>query len=90
MAVFATPVSLNLPRVPEKYSPEFQQQVIDYLESLQRGAYLKQNHVEIYTPGDAGGRERFLILRSPNGTRWKITVDNAGSISATDVGSLGL
>lgn len=26
-----------------------------------------------------------LILKSPDGTRWSITVDNAGAISATSI-----
>ena len=85
-----TALSFNFPRVPEKYDPLFTQDLVTFLEEVGRSVYLKNQHVEIFLDADAGGREQFLILHSPDGTRWKIEVDNAGTIAATDIGDLGL
>ena len=86
----ASGLSLNFPRIPQEYDPEFTQALVTFLQELERAAYLKTRHVEIFLDDDSGGREQFLILHSPDGTRWKIEVDNAGTIGATDIGSLGL
>ena len=85
-----TVLNLSATQVPDEYSADFLREIVAHLEDLQRGVYFKARHVEIYAPGDSGGREPFLILHSPDGTRWKITVDNAGTIAATDIGDLGL
>lgn len=38
----------------------------------------KTEHLEI-------GREQRFIMRSPNGTRWEITVEDDGSLTTTDL-----
>lgn len=89
MAGPGTALSLNVTQVPEEYDPAWMREIVGFLEELLRSVFIRNNHVEI-APDDTGDREPFLILHSPDGTRWKITVDNAGTISATDIGNLGL
>lgn len=48
------------------------------LERADRQNYKRGAHVEL--PADT-----FIILRSPDGARWKITVSNAGVLSAVAV-----
>ena len=84
------PSDFSLPTAKDRYTRDDFQAVLDYIRALEEKVFMRDKHVEIYGEQDSGGREPFLILRSPDGTRWKITVDNAGTISATDVGSLGL
>lgn len=85
-----TAFSVNFPSVPHEYDPVFMRELINFLEELARSTYRRNQHVEIFLQTDSGGREQFLILHSPDGTRWKIEVDNAGTIGATDIGTLGL
>lgn len=88
----SSPVSSNfsLPEAKAEYSQEDLQAVIRYIRELEAAAYLRYNHVEIHGSPDAGGRQPLLILRSPDGTRYAVSVDNAGNLSTTDIGDLGL
>lgn len=64
-----------LPRVPATYSPALESERNRSLQLADRGNRKIGVDVEI-------GQEK-LILRSPNGTRYNITVDNSGVITAT-------
>lgn len=66
---------MNLPR---EFDPAEWKRQLDVLDSE---VYKKQKDVEI-TSGDANRQQR-LVLRSPDGTRWSVTVDNMGVLSAT-------
>lgn len=85
-----TPFTLTLPRATDEYDAQVFQQLLDYIQALERAVYKKSQHVEIYSPSDSGGREVKLIIRSPDGTRWTIDVDNSGTLGTTDFGSTGL
>lgn len=82
--------NFSLPEAKETYDKEDLQAVIRYIRELEAAAYLRYNHVEIHGNPDAGGRQPLLILRSPDGTRYAVSVDNAGNLSTTDIGDLGL
>jgi hypothetical protein len=86
-----------LPDAKERYSQADHQALIRYVQELEvtlrelnDESYLRSNHVEIYGNPDAGGRQPLLILRSPDGTRFAVSVDNAGALATTNIGDLGL
>jgi hypothetical protein len=68
---------MKLPTPTSGYSRADQQEVRRTLELADRDNHKRNRDVEI-----GAGR---LILTSPNGTRYSITVDNAGVISAVAV-----
>jgi len=82
--------NFSIPEAKEKYSQEDFSALIRYIQELEAAAYLRFNHVEIYGNPDGGGRQPLLILRSPDGTRYAVSVDNAGTLVTTDIGDLGL
>jgi hypothetical protein len=69
---------MNLPSPPHKYDRAHAQQVLEELRRSDQENFKSGRDVRL----ERGER---LILRSPNGTRFKITVDNAGVISATAI-----
>lgn len=72
---------MRIPPAPANWSPQYQQSVNSEVEMADRKNRKVGQDVEL-GPGD-GTRQERLILRSPDGTRWSIEVDNAGVISAT-------
>jgi hypothetical protein len=68
---------MKLPPATSGYSRTDQQDVRFRIEQADRDSHKRNRDVEIGV-----GR---LILTSPNGTRYSITVDNAGVISAVAV-----
>lgn len=60
------------------YTPRAELERNRAIEAADRDNRKKMQDVEITS-------EERLILSSPDGTRWKITVDNAGTISATSL-----
>jgi hypothetical protein len=68
---------MRLPDPPEKYSQDHQSDVQVRLEAEDAQNRKKGRDVEI-------GSAR-LILTSPDGARWSVTVDNAGVLSASVV-----
>lgn len=77
--------SLALPFVPEQYDRNFMLEVLRHIQEQEERTYRNDADVEISGDADSGGRAPRLILRSPDGERWDITVDNAGAISATKI-----
>ncbi len=67
-------MSLNLPRPPGTYDVSDQAQLRRSLEQEDR------NNRKIGTDVEVGAQR--LILKSPNGARWSVTVSNAGAITA--------
>lgn len=67
---------MSLPRPADKYDPRWAAENNRALEQKLAMAHRKGADVEL-------GQDEKLILRSPNGSRWSITVSNAGTISAT-------
>jgi hypothetical protein len=68
---------MNLPTPSIQYSEKDQAQTRNILELEDRNNHKRNRDVEI-------GTSR-LILTSPNGTRYRITVSNAGTLSATSI-----
>lgn len=67
---------MKLPTPPAKYDPVIEAQRNALLEQADARTLKRVADVEIKTP-------QRLILFSPDGNRWVITVDNAGVLSAT-------
>jgi hypothetical protein len=68
---------MNLPTPSLQYSEKDQVQTRNILELEDRNNHKRNRDVEI-------GTSR-LILTSPNGTRYKVEVSNAGTLSATSI-----
>jgi len=64
-----------LPAAPEKYSDIDTNKMNLLIEQADQLNHKKNQDVEV-------GAAR-LILKSPNGTRYSITVDNSGNVGAT-------
>lgn len=67
---------MKLPNAPAAYDRFDQSQTRSIIESDLNKSRKSGENVEL-APGEQ------LILRSPNGARWSITVSNAGALSAT-------
>lgn len=67
-----------IPQAPKEYSPEYERRRNELLERELHRCYKRLQDMEL------GGGQR-LILRSPDGTRWSITVDNTGTIAASSI-----
>lgn len=65
---------MRLPNPPDGYSRADQAEIRRQVEQADNENHKRNRDVEI-----GGGR---LILKSPNGARWSITVSNAGVITA--------
>ena len=67
-----------LPMPPGQYNPQIEIERNRVLEREAARAYRRQEDVEIVAPAR-------LIIRSPDGTRFAIEVDNGGTLSATAI-----
>jgi len=67
---------MKLPIPPNSYDPSFEAQRNAFIEQADQQSFKRQADVEIALP-------QRLVLRSPNGNRWSISVTNAGAITAT-------
>lgn len=61
---------------PAEYDRSLWQQILAALGRAVEGAFAKGSDVEL-------ARGERLILRSPDGSRWVVGVDNAGAIDIT-------
>ena len=66
-----------LPNATDKYDPKEINQMNLLIEQADQLNHKRNQDVEV---GDAR-----LILKSPNGTRYSITVDNSGNLGATAI-----
>ncbi len=80
-----TPFTYTLPRVTEEYDRATFQQLLDYIQQLERAVYKRSQHVRVAGTADPGSREPYLIVDSPNGTPWALEVSNAGVLTPRDV-----
>lgn len=67
---------MKLPTPSLQYSPILEAQRNLLIEQADLQNHKRLADLEIVTP-------QRLILRSPNGSRWKITVDNSGNLTAS-------
>jgi len=68
---------MRLQNAPDQYSASYQSSINLDLEQSDELNHKKNQDVEV-------GAAR-LILRSPNGTRYSVTVDNSGTLSAASI-----
>ena len=68
---------MRLPDAPSNYAPVYESEKNNILEKSDQQNFKRLSDVEI-------GSAR-LIIESPNGTRYKIVVDNSGNLSASSV-----
>lgn len=67
---------MKLPNPPAKYDPVYEAQRNKTIEQIGALSFQRVSDVEIFLP-------QRLILRSPDGTKYVISVDNSGVLSAT-------
>ena len=67
---------MKLPTPPVKYDQSFEAQRNAFIEQMDQQSLKRQTDIEIVTP-------QRLILRSPNGNRWQLSVSNAGALVIT-------
>jgi hypothetical protein len=72
-----------LPIPQDIWSRDYQQRLNSELERADLENRKTGRDIEL-SLGDGVRRER-LVLRSPDGTRWEITVDNSGNLAATSL-----
>lgn len=65
---------MSAPRPPSTYDARWASAIKQAVDDLDRQAHKKSQDVEL-----GGGR---VILTAPNGTRYVLTVSNAGALSA--------
>jgi hypothetical protein len=68
---------MRLPPSPESYTRDADQTMRSMLQQAN-----DQNHKRLRDVEISPGR---LIIKSPDGTRWSIEVDNSGNVSATSL-----
>ena len=69
---------MKLPFPPADYNRDTEAQRNLILEQADAKTFKRDADIEIKTP-------QRLILVSPNGTKWKITVDNSGTLTAANL-----
>jgi len=72
---------MSLPLVPARYDQGVEEERNRQINAGLDAVYRRDQDVEI--SGGPTARSQRLVLRSPDGNRWSIEVDNAGAISAT-------
>jgi hypothetical protein len=76
---------MRLPDAPEKWTREFQARLNNALKSaIDERRPHGDIEMKTLTLGGVTKTER-IILQSPNGTRYALTVNNAGTLSTTAV-----
>ena len=83
MSVQGNPLSITATDVAEEFDPNLIRRIVEFLQGVDRYNYSSLKDVEIVGEPDAAGRSPHLILRSPDGNRWQVNVDNAGVLSTT-------
>lgn len=73
--------------VPPRYDAAFVTDLVRRIAVLESMVYLRGGDVEIANipKTGTGNRSPRLILRSPDGTRYSVTVDNAGVLATTAI-----
>jgi hypothetical protein len=74
---------MRLPIPPETWTREYQQRVNAEIEQADRENRKTGRDIEMVQSD--GTRTERIILRSDDGSRWALTVDNSGNLSATSI-----
>lgn len=64
-------MQISLPNPSPRYEQQWANALRDEIERAFKQVYARREHLELVEPQQ-------LILRSPDGTRWALGVDNAG------------
>lgn len=67
------------------WDPAYIRRLTEYLRERELLGYDQTKDVLITGEPDSAGRRPHLVLRSPDGNYWRVTVDNAGVLSTTAV-----
>jgi hypothetical protein len=67
---------MRLPVPPARYDASFEAQRNQFIEQADNQNLKRLADLEVVAP-------QRLILRSPDGTKWQINVDNSGNLTAT-------
>jgi hypothetical protein len=77
----ANPTGPSATDVTEEFDPNLIRRIIEYIRDFADLAYSRNKDVEVVGEPDDAGRRQHLVLRSPDGNRWRILVDDAGVLS---------
>jgi len=72
---------MTLPRPPEKWSSAWQSALNVEIERQLRQKLERNADIEMPIIDTGAERHARVILRSPDGSRWKLVVSNAGALS---------
>lgn len=68
---------MRLQQAPDAYSARSEQEMRNALQRADDENHKKGRHI------DMGGSDFYIIMTSPNGTRYSVTVSNAGALVVT-------
>lgn len=69
--------SIKLGPAPEKYDRRLEQEFRTEVDKRDLTTHKKGRHI------DLGGSQFYVIMYSPNGSRWAVSVSNAGALVVT-------
>ena len=69
--------SIKLGLAPETYDRRLEQEFRTEVDKRDLMVHKKGRHI------DLGGNDFYIIMYSPNGSRWSVTVSNAGALVVT-------
>lgn len=69
--------SIKLGAAPSKYDQRLEQEFRTEVDKRDRMVHKKGRHI------DLGGSDFYVIMYSPNGSRWAVSVSNAGALTVT-------
>jgi len=69
--------SIKLGPAPQKYDPRAEQELRTEMDRRDLMVFKRGRHL------DLGGADFYAVLYSPNGSRWAVSVSNAGALVVT-------
>lgn len=76
----------SLRNIPDRYDTQWLARVLDDFTRALRDRPSVFEDVVFSVAPTGTGRARRLILQSPNGTYWEVSVDDTGALSTTSLG----
>lgn len=65
-------------QAPGQYDPRFMQELLNDIAKMKRETYQKRVNIDL-------DPDSYIIMTSPNGTRYSVTVSNAGALVVTSL-----
>lgn len=69
--------SIRLGPAPSQYDQRAEQEFRAEMDRRDNNVHKRGRHL------DLGGKDFYVVLYSPNGSRWAVTVDNSGNLATT-------